>query len=134
MELNEYQRKAQETAIYPKEIGLIYTTLGLVGEAGELANKVKKIIRDHNGEITEDIEIELQDELGDVLWYVANLAKELNFDLDIVARNNLYKLQMRKNTNTLKGSGDNREKTANIISDIEIINDLDEYEKFLKIK
>lgn len=108
MTLNEYQEKAKETAIYPKYRGLEYTTLGLVGEAGEIANKVKKIIRDDDGILLGEKRSEIAGELGDVLWYVAQIAEELDIHLVTVAENNLNKLSVRKKTNTLKGSGDKR--------------------------
>ncbi|MDD3032838.1 MAG: nucleoside triphosphate pyrophosphohydrolase family protein [Candidatus Pacebacteria bacterium] len=109
MEFNEYQEKARETAIYPdKDHNFIYPTLGLVGEAGEVAEKIKKVIRDDGGVVSEEKKIETIKELGDVLWYVANLAKELNVDLESVALANLEKLQSRKQRDQLQGSGDNR--------------------------
>jgi len=108
--MNIYQDKAQETAIYPKEnnLDLIYTTLGLAGEAGEIANKVKKIIRDDAGVLKSDVEDALRDELGDVLWYVAGVAKALNISLDEIAFRNLAKLQSRKDRGKIGGSGDTR--------------------------
>lgn len=108
MDINLYQQLAEKTAIYPKEMGLYYTTLGLVGEAGEIANKVKKIIRDDNGELSFEKRVELVSELGDVLWYVANLASELKVDLDKVASTNINKLFGRKDRGALQGSGDDR--------------------------
>ena len=109
MRLNEYQDKARETAIYPN-LGNnpIYPTLGLVGESGEVAEKMKKIIRDHDGKITIDKRQEIIKELGDVLWYVANLCKEFDVSLEEVAKLNIEKLQSRKERNVIKGSGDNR--------------------------
>lgn len=107
MEFNEYQKAARETAIYPSEQGLIYTALGLTGEAGEVAEKVKKMIRD-------DIKLDSKQqgkiarELGDVLWYVANMAHEIGITLDTVAKANLSKLSSRKDRNVLKGDGDDR--------------------------
>ena len=81
MNLNEYQQAARETAIYPTDIGLAYTTLGLAGEAGELANKVKKVYRDDAGILTTEARWKLADELGDVLWYVAAVASEIGIKL-----------------------------------------------------
>ncbi len=103
MRLNDYQHEAASTAIYPKAKGLEYTTLGLVGEAGELANKVKKILRGDSVDF-----FALRDELGDVLWYVAALATELGYPLEIVAKRNLEKLASRKERGVTKGEGDNR--------------------------
>lgn len=109
MNFNEYQEKARQTAIYPdKDNNFIYPTLGLVGEAGEVAEKIKKVIRDDLGIISEEKKVEIIKELGDVLWYVANLAKELNVDLESVALANLEKLQSRQKRDELHGSGDNR--------------------------
>ena len=111
MEFDEYQRKTKETAIYPRDnqmTALSYATLGLVGEAGEIANKVKKIIRDQGGDINQDVKDKLGKELGDVLWYVSALATELGVNLSSVASDNIEKLFSRKERGTLKGSGDNR--------------------------
>ena len=109
MDLNDYQNKARSTAIYPN-IGdnAIYPTLGLVGEAGEVAEKMKKVIRDNNGVLTETKKMEVAKELGDVLWYIANLSSELGFDLATIAQMNIDKLNSRKERNVLTGSGDNR--------------------------
>ena len=111
MNLNEYQQKAILTAIYPSRsslLGMIYCTLKLNGEAGEIAEKVGKILRDDNGKISDEKRMNLIKELGDVLWYIANLADELSVSLDDVANINLEKLAQRKANNTLHGSGDNR--------------------------
>ena len=109
MELNEYQKFAMKTAIFPSRDKYSYTVLGLVGEAGEIANKVKKFIRDgyDEEELTEKIN-EVQDELGDVLWYVAAVADAFGTNLESVAKNNLWKLAERQRNNTLRGSGDKR--------------------------
>lgn len=109
--LNQYQEAALVTAIYPAATpvdGIMYTTLGLVGEAGEIANKVKKILRDDRGMLTPDRRNDLQSELGDVLWYVASLAYELEIDLSDIAEQNLLKLGFRKADGTLQGEGDKR--------------------------
>jgi len=107
MEFNQYQEAARETAIYPSEQGLIYTALGLTGEAGEVAEKVKKMIRD-GIELDPKYQGKIARELGDVLWYVANLAHEIGVTLDTVAKANLNKLSSRKDRNALKGEGDDR--------------------------
>ncbi|MFN3369690.1 MAG: nucleoside triphosphate pyrophosphohydrolase family protein, partial [Thermus sp.] len=73
MTLNEYQQEAKKTALYPEVYRLLYPTLGLAGESGELANKVKKILRDHGGNLSQATREDLVAELGDVLWYVAQL-------------------------------------------------------------
>ena len=100
---DEYQEKAKATAIYPKKDALPYLALGLVSEAGEVAGKVKKIIRDGKGN-TEAIAYEI----GDVLWYCAVLASELGVSLNTIMQNNLEKLHGRKERGTLAGSGDSR--------------------------
>lgn len=108
MKLNEYQNKARETALYPKEHGLSYVVLGLNGEAGELAEKMKKCLRDDNAVLTEERRLAMVKELGDVLWYVSNLAYELNVSLEEVAEQNLEKLFSRKQRGKIQGSGDDR--------------------------
>lgn len=111
MDMSEYQHKARETAIYPDSgelLGLLYVSLGLVGEAGEFAGKVKKMLRDDNGEMTEERRAALEAELGDVLWYVAQVASELGTSLGGVARKNLAKLADRANRGALGGDGDER--------------------------
>lgn len=106
MKLNDYQIQANETAIYPE--GLNYPILGLAGEAGELCNKYKKILRDKGGEAALLDINEMEKELGDVLWYVAQIATELGVSLETVARVNLMKLGDRKERGVLGGSGDDR--------------------------
>ena len=108
MDFNFYQKAAIETAIYPSNHALPYTALGLAGEAGEIANKVKKIIRDDDGKLIPAKREQLISELGDVMWYAAALATELNISLDVIAHENLRKLSLRKEAGTLKGSGDDR--------------------------
>jgi NTP pyrophosphatase (non-canonical NTP hydrolase) len=103
-----YQQNARTTAAYPKEHGLAYTALGLAGEAGEVANKIKKVIRDKDGVLDAQTTVNVADELGDVLWYVAQLATELNIDLGMVALENARKLESRKARGTIKGDGDKR--------------------------
>ena len=110
-EFNEYQGRARETAVYPNQgtsMGIAYCALGLAGEAGEVADNIKKYIRDDNEEISIQRMVAITKELGDVLWYIANLATELNLDLGIIADENLRKLADRKNRGTIHGSGDNR--------------------------
>ena len=111
MNFLDYQHETAKTAIYPCGTtveALSYTTLGLVGEASEIANKVKKILRDEGGVVTMNKKSELADELGDVLWYVSQLAKELGFNLEAVAKRNVAKLSDRAARGSLRGSGDNR--------------------------
>lgn len=106
MELNEYQQKALETAIYP--IAIIYPALGMCGEAGEVADKVKKILRDNNSEFTPEKKAEIAKEIGDVLWYCATLANDLGYTLQQIAEMNYEKLRSRQLRGKLGGSGDNR--------------------------
>lgn len=110
MKLNDYQKKAHKTAIYPPlgGQGWVYPALGLSGEAGEIANKLKKIIRDKKGVLSDKDKQAIKSELGDVLWYVAELARQLGLNLDEVAEDNITKLSNRKKQDKLTGSGDNR--------------------------
>jgi len=100
----EYQDKAKVTAIFPKEKALEYLALGLSSESGEVAGKIKKIIRDKSKLNPTD----LGAEIGDVLWYCALLAEELNLNLGKIMENNIDKLYSRKERGVLGGSGDNR--------------------------
>lgn len=107
---DDYQSMAGETAIYPNQgelEGLMYVGLGLGGEAGEVQGKIKKLHRDGGYGDPEKME-NIADELGDVLWYIANVASELGQDLNSIAERNLNKLQSRKERGVLGGSGDNR--------------------------
>lgn len=113
MNFDEYQKRAHETAIYPEEIALAYVTMGLVGESGEIANKVKKIYRD--GPRDTDFGAEnktrkamIRQEIGDVLWYLSELATVLGASLGDIAEDNIAKLTDRKNRDKLGGSGDAR--------------------------
>jgi NTP pyrophosphatase (non-canonical NTP hydrolase) len=108
MELTEYQRLSRRTAEYPREAWLAYPALGLAGEAGEVAEHAKKAIRDDGGELSTERREKMAKELGDVLWYVAQLASELELDLDEVAQANLDKLLSRQHRGVLSGSGDDR--------------------------
>jgi len=109
MNFEEYQIESRKTAIYP-DIGknLYYPTLGLCGESGEVAEKIKKIFRDANSLITQEKREEIKKELGDVLWYLSNLSSELELSLDDVAMTNIHKLKERQRNNKLHGNGDNR--------------------------
>lgn len=109
MTFDEYQLAARETAAYPN-VGnnFVYPTLGLAGESGEVAEKVKKIIRDCGGSLTDEHREALKKELGDVLWYVASLSSELGLKLEDVAAHNVEKLRSRKQRGQINGSGDNR--------------------------
>ena len=108
MTLNEYQQHALETAIYPEESRIVYPTLGLTGEAGEVADKVKKVIRDGHRDFTLEKKAEIMKEIGDVLWYCATLSHDLGYDLEEVAQTNVDKLRSRMERNRISGSGDNR--------------------------
>jgi NTP pyrophosphatase (non-canonical NTP hydrolase) len=105
MDFNTYQHQAHRTAVYPVNEAFVYTALGLVGEAGEYANKVKKTLR--RDPMIPGPEA-MADELGDVLWYLAECANAIGYSLDDIARVNLLKLQRRYEENTIRGSGDNR--------------------------
>lgn len=109
MDLNTYQQGARRTARYPG-VGSnpIYPTLGLCGEAGEVADKVKKVIRDQGGDFSAEVRQSLKLELGDVLWYVAQLSSELGFELAEIAEANLSKLASRAERDVIGGSGDLR--------------------------
>lgn len=109
MTFEEYQEKSQKTAVYPdKGKNITYATLGLVGEAGEIANKVKKVFRDDAGVVTDEKKTELRKEIGDVLWYLSQLSTELGLSFDQLAQENLDRLYSRLERGTLHGSGDNR--------------------------
>ena len=96
MHFEEYQSEASTTALYPRRMSnLEYPTLGLAGEAGEVANIVKKIQRDHGGILNEEIRAKLKDELGDVLWYISACADELGLTLNEIAEFNVNKLAKR---------------------------------------
>lgn len=106
--LSDYQRASRQTAEYPREAWLAYPALGLAGEAGEVAEHAKKAIRDEGGTVSNERRAAMSKELGDVLWYVAQLATELDLDLDRIAQQNLDKLLSRQRRGVLSGSGDER--------------------------
>lgn len=115
MDLNEYQKRAIVTDSFDTskeikitDIAFMAKILGLVGESGEFAEKIKKIYRNNNGLMSEDEKAELIKELGDVLWYIAVLAKYFDTDLEKVAKINLDKLSSRKDRDVIKSKGDNR--------------------------
>ena len=107
MNFNDYQDQANDTAIYPNESRLVYPALGLTGEAGEVADKIKKLIRDKRTLDAQE-RIEIAKEVGDVLWYVAAMARDLGVDMDTMAQMNLEKLRDRAKRDVIGGSGDNR--------------------------
>ena len=109
MNFNDYQTKSRLTAKYPAiGHGVIYPTLGLVNEAGEVAGKIKKVFRDKDGEISSETREALKAELGDVLWYISQVATELDLSLDEIAEANIAKLLDRLERGKIKGDGDNR--------------------------
>ena len=108
MDFNKYQETAVETAIYPDTHRILYPALGMAGEAGEVAKKVKKIIRDGTDNLPEDWKDQLASEIGDVLWYCAALANDLGMPLALIAAQNRDKLLERKQKGTISGSGDKR--------------------------
>jgi NTP pyrophosphatase (non-canonical NTP hydrolase) len=109
MEFSDYQKRSRVTAQYPA-IGhpMVYPTLGLANEAGEVAGKLKKVFRDKGGEISAETREALAAELGDVLWYLAQVCTELDISLDDVADANLKKLLDRQARGKIKGDGDTR--------------------------
>lgn len=109
MDFSVYQSASAHTWTELEGMDAIYyLTMGLTSEAGEVAGKVKKALRDHEGRIDQQRSLAIADELGDVLWYVARLADELGWDLNQVARNNLTKLADRKQRGVIQGDGDKR--------------------------
>lgn len=111
MELNDYQDAAMLTRTddtYDENNVIIYPTLGLTGEAGEVSDKVKKVLRDNNGDFSVEQRKAIALELGDTLWYAAALAKDLGFTLEEICLMNLNKLADRKKRNKIHGNGDNR--------------------------
>lgn len=110
MTLNEYQKQALTTAMHTNNEfkDLLHWVLGITGESGEIAEKMKKIIRDKNSKVSKADKIELAKEIGDVLWYLAVFSDQLGVSFDEVAKENLAKLKSRKVRGTLQGSGDNR--------------------------
>ena len=107
MTFNEYQKLAKSTAVYPDGYRMVYPTLGLTGEAGEVAEKVKKYIRD-GCEDSNAFDNDIKKELGDVLWYLSAIASDLDLSLEDIAQTNVEKLKSRLKRDKIKGSGDNR--------------------------
>ena len=109
MDFKTYQEKSRKTAGYPAIWhAVIYPTLGLVNDAGEVAGKIKKVFRDKGGEINAETSAALKAELGDVLWYLAQICTELGLSLEEVAEYNITKLYGRMERGVLRGYGDNR--------------------------
>ena len=107
MELNKYQEEAAKNAFYEHD-DIIYCALGITGEGGEIADHIKKMIRDDEGMLTAERNLALKKELGDVLWYIARMAGKLGYTLDDIAETNLEKIKDRIKRNVQHGSGDNR--------------------------
>lgn len=109
LNFDTYQEKALKTALYPDQgHNIAYPALGLTGEAGEVAERVKKVFRDFKGEVTDEQRVEIATELGDVLWYVAALSKELGIKMSRIAEYNISKLKDRYKRGVLHGEGDHR--------------------------
>jgi len=108
MNFNDYQLEAVKTAIYPSHLEIIYPSLGLAGETGEVCEKVKKVFRDKEGVVSDETRTELKKEIGDVLWYIANLATDLDLSMDEIAEANITKLKSRRERGVIQGNGDNR--------------------------
>lgn len=109
MRLEEYQRESRKTAKYPNAgENIVYPTLGLCGESGEVAEKIKKMIRDNGGVLDQERTVQLAGELGDVLWYLSQIATEASLSLEVIAEMNLEKLRSRQQRGVLGGNGDTR--------------------------
>ncbi len=123
MKVEDYQNIIEKTAVFPEAIGLAYCGLGLTGEAGEVAEKIKKLYRDTNyldeGDFSNDFKNALKKELGDVLWYLTATANQVNLTLSEIMEANYNKLIKRRETNTLHGSGDDREENVKDPNDMQ---------------
>jgi NTP pyrophosphatase (non-canonical NTP hydrolase) len=108
MELNDYQKKALVTKTYGAGMKIIYPTIKLNGEAGEVAEKVGKALRDNAGVFDDAKKLEIAKEIGDVLWYCSALADDIGYTLEQIAELNIAKLTSRKERDLIHGDGDNR--------------------------
>lgn len=109
MDLKKYQKESRKTAVYQgKDKSYIYPMMGLAGETGEVIEKIKHVFRDKNNKFDAESKKEIAKEMGDVLWYLAQLSTELGLSLDKIATENLTKLQSRKKRKKILGRGDNR--------------------------
>ena len=108
MDFSEYQKEAYKTLIHKDRDNLAYFALGVAGESGEVADKIKKIFRDKEGIMNDEDKQELAKEMGDVLWYLSQLAQYIDVDFAKIAQMNLDKLKSRQERGVLAGSGDNR--------------------------
>jgi NTP pyrophosphatase (non-canonical NTP hydrolase) len=108
MDFADYQKRAANLNLCPEEYKLLHSILGLAGEAGEVAEKFKKLYRDRRGVMDEAFKQSIKSEISDVLWYVSDLSSQMGFSLDEIAMHNIDKLESRRNRGKLHGSGDNR--------------------------
>ena len=108
MEFKEYQEQALSTAVYNRRWSIIYPALKLSGEAGEVSEKVGKVLRDEQGIFLDEKRLEIAKELGDVLWYIATIADSIGATLEEVAQTNYDKLKSRKERGKIEGNGDER--------------------------
>ena len=108
MNIQEYQDRALATAKYGAGNAIIYPALGMNGEAGEVAEKIKKVLRDKNGVFDEESKVEILKEVGDVLWYCNALCRDLDYSLEFCMQLNISKLESRKQRDVISGNGDNR--------------------------
>lgn len=108
MTIKEYSERAIATATYGLGDSIIYPTLGLNGEAGEVAEKVKKVLRDKHGVFDEEIKYDMAREIGDIIWYCNALARDIGYSLEEIMDMNIVKLESRKLRGVISGSGDNR--------------------------
>ena len=110
MTFDEYQKKALTTLLSTGDEfkDLAHFVSGLTAESGEVAGKLQKIIRDKEGEVSEQDKVEIAKELGDVLWYLSVLTHHIGFSFDDLAKQNIEKIKYRQKNNLIKGSGDNR--------------------------
>lgn len=109
MTFKDYNEKSSEVLLYPKGVAAVmYLALGVNGEAGELGEKVKKVYRDSEGVFDEHAKLEVQKEIGDVMWYLNRISEELGFTLEQAAELNLVKIQDRIARDMVHGEGDNR--------------------------
>lgn len=108
MDFVDYQNRAVKTAIYGAGNAIVYPALGLANEAGEVLGKIKKVLRDKEGVFTDETNKAIGDEIGDILWYMAALCRDLGIELQNVAEDNIDKLRSRQERNVIQGSGDNR--------------------------
>lgn len=108
MDFKTYQEKAVATAVYGAGNKIIYPALGLANEAGEVLGKIKKVLRDNDGEFDLENRMKIADEIGDTLWYIAALCDDIDIDMQFIAQRNIDKLHDRQTRGVIQGSGDQR--------------------------